>query len=177
MNTNRAPDAGLREAFERHAPRLQAYARRLAGADAEDLVSEAFLVAWRRRDDLPDAEHLLFAWLVATVRRLAANQRRRTATRDEHWRAAVREYWHLSPASPEEAVAEREEALAALGELSETDRELLLLLAWEGLTPEQAGEVLGITRTTLAVRLHRARRRLADHTNPGPALRAVTAKD
>jgi RNA polymerase sigma-70 factor (ECF subfamily) len=49
----------------------------------------------------------------------------------------------------------------ALAELSERDRELLLLIAWEGLGPEQAAKVFGCSRNALAVRLHRARKRLA----------------
>jgi RNA polymerase sigma-70 factor, ECF subfamily len=71
----------------------------------------------------------------------------------------VRDGWHTT-ASAEEAVAEREESLAALAALSAADRELVLLVAWDGLTAEQAAEVLGISRNALAVRLHRARRRL-----------------
>ncbi len=50
---------------------------------------------------------------------------------------------------------------AALSSLSERDRELLLLMAWEGLEPQQAAEVLGVRPNTLAVRFHRARRRLS----------------
>jgi DNA-directed RNA polymerase specialized sigma24 family protein len=50
----------------------------------------------------------------------------------------------------------------ALASLSESDRELLLLLAWEGLSNEQAARVLEIGPRALRVRVHRARRRLAD---------------
>ena len=48
----------------------------------------------------------------------------------------------------------------ALGSLSATDQELLLLVAWERLSNEQLAEMLGLSRGTVAVRLHRARRRL-----------------
>ena len=50
---------------------------------------------------------------------------------------------------------------AALAGLSERDRELLMLMAWEGLELRQAAEVLGVRPNTLAVRFHRARRRLS----------------
>jgi RNA polymerase sigma-70 factor (ECF subfamily) len=50
---------------------------------------------------------------------------------------------------------------AALARLSESDRELLLLMAWEGLELKQAAAVLGVRPNTLAVRFHRARRRLS----------------
>ncbi len=49
----------------------------------------------------------------------------------------------------------------ALDQLSESDREVLLLIAWEELSPTQAAAVLGIKAATVRVRLHRARRRLA----------------
>jgi RNA polymerase sigma-70 factor (ECF subfamily) len=51
---------------------------------------------------------------------------------------------------------------AALRALSESDREALLLIAWEDLTPSQAAASLGITAAAFRVRLHRARRRLSD---------------
>ena len=173
----RDPEIRITALFEQHASRLLAYARRQAGsADAEDLVSEAFIVALRRPDELPSESGEAFAWLVGTVRKLAANQRRRRDTQDRHWRDAVRDGWHTT-GSPEDSVADRERCLAALAELPSADRELLLLVAWEGLTTEQAASVLGVSRNTLAVRMFRARQRLETHLHPGPALRAVTTKD
>lgn len=170
-------DTRLAELFEQHAPRLFAYARRQAGpADAEDLVSEAFVVALRRLDSLPPDSGEAFAWLVGTVRKLAANHRRERATQDRYWRDAVRDGWHTT-GSPEDTVADRERCLSALAELSTADRELLLLVAWEGLTTDQAASVLGISRNALAVRMFRARQRLEDHLSPGPQLRAITTKD
>jgi RNA polymerase sigma-70 factor (ECF subfamily) len=175
------PDARLTELFETYASRLYVYARRHAGSDeAEDLVAEAFAVALRRLDRLPEEGGEAFAWLVGTVRKLAANQRRRRATQQRHWRDAVREAWHHGHASsPEDAVAERDSCLAALAQLADTDREVLLLTAWEGLTADQAAQVLGISRNAVGVRLHRARRRLQSHIEPtdGPRLRAVTTEE
>ena len=53
--------------------------------------------------------------------------------------------------------------------LSEVDREVVLLVAWEGLTPVQAATVLGLTSNAFSVRLHRARRRLDELLNrPDP---------
>ena len=64
---------------------------------------------------------------------------------------------YVSPVSPE--VDNRvQRALAGLGE---HDRELLLLIAWEGLRVNEAAEALGVRTNTLSVRLHRARQRLA----------------
>lgn len=157
--------------FSMHAARLFAYARRYGPAElAEDLVSDAFVVAIRREDHLPDDPGEAYAWLVGTIRKIAANQRRRDASYDKYWQEAVRMYWSTERAdSPEIVVAERDACLAALANLSAPDRELLLLVAWDGLTPEQAGTALGISRRTLAVRLHRARQRLTLHLVPSPA--------
>jgi RNA polymerase sigma-70 factor (ECF subfamily) len=52
-----------------------------------------------------------------------------------------------------------EAVVSALGSLSERDQELLLLVAWDGLRREQVAAVLGLAPGTVAVRLHRARRR------------------
>jgi RNA polymerase sigma-70 factor (ECF subfamily) len=58
-----------------------------------------------------------------------------------------------------DAEAKREQLRSALNVLSHHDRELLLLVAWEGLTPAEAAEVLGIGKVAARSRLHRARRR------------------
>lgn len=154
--------------FEAFAPRLLAYARRHGdAAEADDLVAEAFCTALRREAVLPADDQDAWVWLVATVRRLAANSRRRRHTREEHWAETVRRYWHTDADRPaDEQVAERDAALGALAELGERDRELLLLVAWEGLTPTQAAEVLGVRPNTAAARISRARRRLSDLTHP-----------
>jgi DNA-directed RNA polymerase specialized sigma24 family protein len=51
--------------------------------------------------------------------------------------------------------------LAALGRLSESQREVLRLAAWEGMDARRAGAVLGCSPAAYTLRLHRARRRLA----------------
>jgi len=58
---------------------------------------------------------------------------------------------------------------SALATLGERDREVLLLTAWEGLAPGEAATVLGCSRNAFAVRLHRARRRLASALNRAEA--------
>jgi RNA polymerase sigma-70 factor (ECF subfamily) len=46
--------------------------------------------------------------------------------------------------------------------LHESDRELLALVAWEGLAREELALALGTSRAAVRVRLHRARRRLRE---------------
>lgn len=65
------------------------------------------------------------------------------------------------PAAPAEVTAlQRVEVLAALAALSPTEREALLLIAWDGLTPTQAARIAGCTAAAFHLRLFRARRRL-----------------
>jgi RNA polymerase sigma-70 factor (ECF subfamily) len=147
----------LEDLFVKHAAAVRAYAlRRIDPATAEETVSEVFVIAWRRLDDVPSDP---LPWLLACARRVLANQRRagrRRIALQERLRQAedLPGAWQLS-------VPDRQLA-RALDELSEEDRELLLLVAWDELEPEQTALALGCSRRTLAVRLHRARRRLAD---------------
>jgi RNA polymerase sigma-70 factor (ECF subfamily) len=148
----------LEDLFVKHAAAVRAYAlRRIDPATAEETVSEVFVIAWRRLDDVPSDP---LPWLLACARRVLANQRRAGRRR-----VALQERLsHLGdPPGAWEFDGVPDRPLArALGELSGDDRELLLLVAWDELDPEQAAQALGCSRGTLAVRLHRARRRLAD---------------
>jgi RNA polymerase sigma-70 factor (ECF subfamily) len=65
----------------------------------------------------------------------------------------------LEAVRPEEATSELAQAFATL---SEPDRELLSLVAWEGLTREELAIALGTNRAAVRLRLHRARKRLRD---------------
>jgi len=136
------------------APVLGYCLRRTTPELAEDAFAETFAVAWRRRDAIP-AEPL--PWLYGVARKVIANQRR-SARRQAA--VAHRLVEKTPPASAEDAPESSRRVVAALSQLRETDRELLLLVAWEGLKPAAAARVLGITPARCRVRLHRARRRL-----------------
>ena len=138
--------------FEGNYRAVLAYARRRAGAgEADDAVAETFLVAWRRLEEVPDEAR---PWLFGVARRVLANQRRAAARRDA---LAGR----VSGAAVEGLeIAQEAPVLRALATLAEGDREVLMLVAWEGLTSEEAGRVLGCSRTAAKVRVHRARGRL-----------------
>lgn len=153
------------ERFERmvrqHHDAVLAYAmRRVAPDDAKDVVADTFLVAWRRFADAPDDHGL--PWLYAIARRTLANHRRGARRRE-----ALTE--RLSASTP--VVCEGDQPLRqALAMLSDRDREALLLVAWEGLTAQEACRVMGCRPATFRMRLHRARGRLAAHLNePRPA--------
>jgi len=140
--------------------------RRAGPSEADDAVAEVFLVAWRRIDEVPaDAK----PWLLGVARRVLANQRRAAGrrasllvrTRADTAREAV------EPPDPPSV-------LRALDRVSARDREILLLIAWDGLSIEEAAQALGCSRGAAKVRFHRAKRRLRsalDALEPGVAAR------
>lgn len=150
------PEQRFDRLWTEHAPAVLRYARRhVLPDDVEDVVAETFVVAWRRLDEVPAFG---LPWLLGVARHVSANTRRGHRRRD-----ALTERVGAQPADdPGWPVADPgDEVTAALHRLSDADRELLTLLAWEGLTHEEAAEALGCSRGALKVRLHRARRRFA----------------
>ena len=144
--------------YDAHLGAVLAYARRRCSREtAEDVTAETFLTAWRRLDELP-AEPL--PWLIGVAANVLANQQR-SQRRGERLagRMAIEPAAAAEDPLPEGLGPDLARALASL---SITDRELVCLIAWERLTPAQAAQALGCSHATLRVRLHRARRRLAD---------------
>jgi RNA polymerase sigma-70 factor (ECF subfamily) len=158
-----SPNAAGRRAqldalFTSYATEVFAFAlRRASRAEAEDVVSETFLVAWRRLDAVPD--HAL-PWLLGVARRVLANRRRADA-RQAAMRSRLGQGQPDPDGEPESADPEASAVLVALATLPPAERDAITLLAWEGLTPAEAAIVLGCSRATVYVRAHRARRRLA----------------
>jgi RNA polymerase sigma-70 factor (ECF subfamily) len=150
--------AQLDALFTLHAAQVFAFARRRAShSEADDVVSETFLVAWRRLDAVPD--HAL-PWLLGVARRVLAN-RRRAESRQSALRSRLAPGEGQVVEVPELANSETRFVLLALADLPPAERDAITLLAWEGLTPAEAAIVLGCSRATFYVRVHRARRRLA----------------
>jgi RNA polymerase sigma-70 factor (ECF subfamily) len=135
---------------------LRFAAARIDPERAKDVAAETFLVAWRRLDDVPDEPR---AWLLGVARKVISGQYRSEARRD-----ALATRLESAPGRNGETdlageLGERDAVLAALAALRERDREVLRLVAWDGLDAAEAAEVLSVTRLAFAVRLHRARRR------------------
>ncbi|MBG6092607.1 RNA polymerase sigma factor [Actinomadura viridis] len=154
--------------------RVWAYAAGRAGRQAADeVVSETFAVAWRRRGDMPEPA---LPWLLGVARNVLRDRYREEARRAS-FAAASRE-WERAAAERDiaEGVAERLAVLRALARLSEGDREILILVAWQGLSPQDAARVVGCTAATLRVRLHRARKRLVRAIEEEPASAAAPAR-
>jgi RNA polymerase sigma factor (sigma-70 family) len=127
--------------------------------DAADVIAETFLTAWRRLEAVPAGDEARL-WLYGVARRVLANYRR-----GERRRAVLADRLRAELAAgyrPAQCTGELAEFAAAFRSLAEADREVLALVGWEGLDRGQAAAVLGCSRNAVRIRLHRARRRLAD---------------
>jgi RNA polymerase sigma factor (sigma-70 family) len=156
------------ELYDRHAPQVERWARRLAGPrfDPEDLLHDIFLVVLRRRHEFR-GEAKMSTWLFRITQQVVRWRRRNDALRRWLWgqhgqpmveaRAAV--------PTPIEELERREQGLrlyAALDRLPEKYRTPLVLFALEGVPGEEIAALLGIDTNAVWVRLHRARAKLAD---------------
>lgn len=153
----------FRQIYDDNYERILGYALRRTDTveDAHDVVSETFLAAWRRLDDVPAGARARL-WLYGTARNAVANhyrgrqRQRRLDTKLRGVRPGVLD-GSAGPSEPDELPA----VATAFSRLGDSDRDLLLLVGWEGLDASELAEVLGCTRATARVRLHRARRRFA----------------
>lgn len=155
------------EIFERHVRPVGGYLRRRVGPDAvDDVLSETFLVAFRRRTSFDGAWESALPWLLGIATRLVKSHR---AAEARQWRAfeasAGSEISTDAPQLAREDHLDAEAALRSLAPriaaLSKKDRDTLLLFAWGDLTYEQIAAALEVPVGTVRSRLNRVRRKLA----------------
>ena len=148
-----------------YADLLRFVQRRVHPSHAEDIVADAFLVAWRRFEDLPTDAEDSRAWLFGIAQRTLLNAQRGDRRRgaltiriaDATVVAQTGEAWKGSGA---ELVARRLDLATAWARLAPVHQETLSLAVWDGLTGPQAALVLGISPVAFRLRLTRARRAL-----------------
>ncbi|MDW6062349.1 RNA polymerase sigma factor [Streptomyces sp. FXJ1.4098] len=150
----------------RHSAALHGYLVRRAPGAADDLLSELWLRAYASRDGFDAARGTARAWLFGVARNVLAAHWRRLETEAPPGSARFAEG---IASDPWQAVDQRLDAAAvapvlrhALTKLPAVERELLLLIAWEQLTPTEAASVIGVPPGTARSRLHRARTRLRE---------------
>jgi RNA polymerase sigma-70 factor, ECF subfamily len=160
--------------FDRHAPHIHRYlARRLGREFADDLVSETFLTAFRKRSRYDLSQRDARPWLYGIASNLVG-QHHRDEVREYRLRQAVArdepEHCHAERVSADvTAQAVRQRLIDALARLSAGDRDVLLLIAWEELSYHEVALALAIPVGTVRSRLHRARgkvRLALGETNP-----------
>ena len=139
-------------------PVIGAYIRRriypLTYSDVDDLIEEVLIIAWRRLEDIPvDAE---IPWLIGVARNVLRNAHRK-------YRRAINVVSLMAPAhhesSAEDNVIADEGVRSALASLSEDDRDIVLLHAWDGRSATEIGVIFGVSANAAAVRLSRAQER------------------
>ncbi len=155
-------DLAERERFESvvsvvYEPLQRYFARRTQPADVSELLNDALLVIWRRLEQVPADDPL--PWSYGVAKRCLANHRRGSERR-------LRLVGKLTDHAPRNVIAlgtpnsevENPQLAAAIGELPESDRELVRLWAWEQLEPRQIAVVLDITPNAVSLRLTRAKK-------------------
>jgi RNA polymerase sigma-70 factor (ECF subfamily) len=158
-----AAEARFTDLYEAHYRHVLAFLLRRTGctSTAQDLTEDVFLVAWRKLDDIPDGDEAAY-WLFGVARKtLSAHDRKAIG------RMRIAQRW-LTPTNdrvpqPDDVVIRRDEDRIlerALNRLRDRDRELILMAYWDELPHAAIAELLGISRSNVDVRLHRAIRRL-----------------
>jgi RNA polymerase sigma-70 factor (ECF subfamily) len=165
--------AWLETLFSSHHRQVLAYARRRVPPDeADDVLAEVFATAWQHRERVPSQA---LPWLYRTASHHVLHLQRSHGRRNHLAGRLAAQPPGREPDHAESVAREldaRAMVTAALSRLSPRDAEVLRLAAWEELTTEELAYVLGCTVPAARVRLHRARRRLAQvlaDPPPGPA--------
>lgn len=154
-------DAAFRALYDRAAPRIHAYARKVGGADTADEVVQDTFLRWLTASPPPMTEEQTMSYLFKIATRLTIDR----------WRSRARERAHLGEPLPGDALesvpaepAARDldhDLERALGRLRPRDRALLWLAYVEGQPHREVARALGLGETSVRVLLFRARRRLA----------------
>jgi RNA polymerase sigma-70 factor (ECF subfamily) len=172
MSPRRPDDArrGAPEAFRRFAtevaPLLAGYFRRrlypLSPADVDELVNDTLLVMWRRWADVPAEAEI--PWAIGVARHVLSNAQRSHRRRHamEGRLVPTGERW-----AAEDAVVADVALAEALSSLSEADRDIIILSAWDGLTVTQLAQYYAISDNAATVRLSRAHARLDEKLREG----------
>lgn len=152
--------------FRRHVDAITRYALRRCATpdDVSDLVGECFLVALQAAGRYRPETDTALPWLFGISRRLVAKQRRRLASRSRLLAKTSNVFPRFTDSEDDDVAsaidaARQAPALeAALARLSTSEREVLELVAYDGLTPTEAAFALGITANAARLRLSRARK-------------------
>jgi RNA polymerase sigma-70 factor, ECF subfamily len=161
LKTGQGPPTAFEDLVLEHGNALHGYLARRAPAAADDLLSEVWLAAFAGRGRYDPELGSVRGWLFGVARNvmLAHLRKAKPVTRegpeplDDVWDAVVARL---------DAAAVGPRLQAALTSLPAVERELLLLVAWEQLSPAEAAQVVGVPTGTARSRLHRARTRMRE---------------
>jgi RNA polymerase sigma-70 factor, ECF subfamily len=150
-------DPTFTELYRAHYPAVLRFVRRRAReADVDDVVSETFLTAWRRQEQMAAAP---LPWLYRTARNVILNSNRAEGRR-AGLAVRIASLREEEPTDPIVRFEQQHDLSRVWGSLDPLDQEVLALQVWEGLNGKETASVLGISRAACAMRATRARRRL-----------------
>ena len=134
--------------------------RRCSSAeDAADCLAETYLLAWKKRDEMPSGAETR-PWLFGVARNV---MRRGNELRDRTAAAAgalAAELERIGAVCPPLDLAEPDPVIAAVRNLPELDQEIITMLIWDELAPREIAAIIGLTPNVVRVRAHRARAKL-----------------
>jgi RNA polymerase sigma-70 factor (ECF subfamily) len=178
MSETTSDKARFDDLYRRYRVYVHAYCLRRTGPiDAQDAVSETFVVAWRRIAQIPTGEMAL-PWLYGVAYRTIANQRRSAQRSLKLTERLARLVSEDAPPVDEQVVRhwQAQQVLDLMTRLQPQDREVLRLVAWEELPREAIAVVLSCSKETVNQRYHRALKRMSKELinagfqpNPQPA--------
>jgi RNA polymerase sigma-70 factor, ECF subfamily len=155
--------------YDRHAPLMLGLARRIVGgkSEAEDIVHDVFVEAWRRAADYDETRGSVKAWLLLRTRsraidfRKSAGVARTVPTGDSTWLASL-----ADPRGDDSEAPDRTRVRRVLAELNVEQREVLVLGYFEGLSSSEIASKVGIpvgtVKSRVAAALSALRQALAD---------------
>ncbi len=174
----------VRKGLISYLPNLRAFGIALCGDPdrADDLVQETMLKAWNSIDSFQEGTNLR-AWLFTILRNTYFSEcrRRRREVSDENGDYVAR----LSVPPPQQGRMDAQDLVKALSQLTEDQREALILVGAEGFAYEEAAEICNCAVGTIKSRVNRARTRLAEilgintsqEFGPEPATEAVLLRN
>lgn len=153
-----ARTARITAAVDANASDLLAYlARRVdQPEDAADLLSETFLVLWRRASSLPEADSELRPWIFGIARKILLRHYRHSTKQraiSDRLRSILLVVPHPGFADP----TEHSELHDAISRLDPVDRDIIGLVHWEGFSLVEVSRIVAMKEGTVRSRYHRAR--------------------
>jgi len=149
--------------FDRHSTAVYRFAYSLThdNTEAQEVVQETFVTAWKKLADIRLAGDSMLPWLIVTARYHVQNLRRERAREyalplDEH----IRHKGDIASVENERDRDELEWVFAAVRKLSPTDQRIVELCLYEGRTYKEAALQLGISLAGVTKRVERTRTRL-----------------
>jgi DNA-directed RNA polymerase specialized sigma24 family protein len=134
--------------------------RRCANAeDAADCLAETYLVAWKKRDQMPTGDETR-PWLFGVARNLMRRGNALSARTAAATSALAAELYRSGTVCLPPEPAEAGPVTAAIRQLPELDQEIITMLIWDHLAPREVAAVLGLAPNLVRVRAHRARAKL-----------------